>query len=256
MLGVVQGLTEFLPVSSSGHLVLARQLLPYEISRPMAFDIMLHFGTLVSVLWYFRRDLAEMVTGLAGGPEAAGSRKTVVMLGLATLPVAAVGGFFSDALEATFSSPVAVGVALLGTALLLFWGARSPVGNRATAQLGPFDALVIGFFQAAALMPGISRAGATISSGLRRGLEREAAARFAFLLSVPAIAGAILKKSSDLSSLVESDATAVGLGTLAAALTGWVAIDLMMRTVRGGRLLPFAVYCLVAGSVTLLTGVL
>ncbi|RMF22862.1 MAG: undecaprenyl-diphosphate phosphatase [Deltaproteobacteria bacterium] len=255
-LGVLQGLTEFLPVSSSGHLVLVQHLFPEGISEALAFDVCLHFGTLVAVLWYFRADLIHMASALSGkSRDPRYPARWVWLLALATVPAALVGGLWAQRIEAAFGSILAVGIALLTTAVLLWIGSRCLGGRRGPLDLGAADAVVVGIFQAAALVPGVSRSGSTIVGALTRGLDEDTAARFAFLMSVPAIGGAVLRNASDVGVLLRADGLAVLAGTAAAAVTGFLAIELMMRAVRVGRLLPFALYCGVLGGLTLLVGV-
>ncbi len=251
-LGIVQGLTEFLPVSSSGHLVLAQELIAPDLTQALAFDVALHFGTLAAVLVYFRSDLQAMAAALFPGsqPDRDVRRRWIGLLALATAPVVVVGGLFADSIEQAFHSPTLVGGALLVTASLL-WIARKAQGHRGAQALGPRDALVVGLIQCAALVPGISRSGSTICGALLVGIERETAARFAFLMAVPAIAGAVVKNGSALMDLAGSDPVPLALGTLASALTGWLAIEIMMRVVRGGRLAGFSVYCAFIGGLTL-----
>lgn len=255
-LGVVQGLTEFLPVSSSGHLVIAQQLYPGGLEHALAFDVCLHFGTLVAVVVYFRSDLLGMARSILGGKNAAEPhlQRWVWMLGVATVPIVIVGLTLREPLEHAFSSLTFVGFALLITAGLLTLAGRLPGGSKTPEALTVRDALIIGAFQAFAVVPGISRSGATITGCLSRSLTPDAAARFAFLLSLPAITGALVLNSSEVGELLSHDVSAVATGTLAAALTGWLAIDVMMRAVRLGRLAPFAVYCAIVGTVTLLMG--
>jgi undecaprenyl-diphosphatase len=248
-LGILQGLTEFLPVSSSGHLVLAQQLFPAGITHAVAFDVCLHFGTLVAVVVYFRADLLRMARAVflrgeePGRPDSPDSYlgRWVWLLGAATVPVGIVGLLFAGPIEHAFGSTRGVGIALLCTSVLLVLGSRHLGGRKGPEKLGLRDALVIGLFQAVAIIPGISRAGSTITGGLLADLQPGTAARFAFLLSIPA-------------ELISADPAAVAAGTVAAGLTGWLAIEIMMRAVRLGRLAPFAVYCAVLGCVTLLAG--
>ncbi len=255
-LGVLQGLTEFLPVSSSGHLVLVQRMFPAGISEALAFDVCLHFGTLLAVLWYFREDLAYMAAALAGKTDDPRyPARWVWLLAVATVPAAIIGGLWAETIEAAFGSILAVGIALLTTAFLLWIGSRSFGGRRGPLELSVADAVVVGFFQAGALVPGLSRSGSTIVGALTRGLDQDTAARFAFLMSVPAIGGAVVRNAAGVETLLRADGLAVAAGTAAAALTGWLAIELMMRAVRVGRLLPFALYCGVLGGVTLLVGV-
>jgi len=259
-LGVLQGLTEFLPISSSGHLVLAQQLFPSGIEHALAFDVCLHFGTLLAVLVYFRADLIEMARivlarGAVEQPQSEYLRRWIWLLGVATVPVAVVGLTAADVLEHAFGSIEAVGTALLLTAMLLMIASRHLGGTRGPDDLNLTDAIAIGLFQAVAIVPGVSRSGSTITGGLLRGLDASTAARFSFLLSIPAILAAILASLTDVSALLSGNAVAVAAGTIAAAVTGWLAIEVMMRAVKLGRLVPFAVYCVVLGALALLRGV-
>ena len=254
LLGILQGLTEFLPVSSSGHLVLARRLFGSSVESPVALDVMLHVGTLLAVLGYFRADLLRLLLSLGGGdsPE----RRQVGLLALATLPIVVVGLLFAEQVEAAFSSPAVVGLCLLITACMLAWASRLPAGSKGADAMRPLDALVIGALQAVAVLPGISRAGATVTAGLGRGLDRDLAARFAFLLSIPAILGAVVFKLDELVHLLDTSFAPVLAGVAASAVTGWLAIAIMMRVIRRGRLLPFALYCMITGCLGLYLGVL
>jgi undecaprenyl-diphosphatase len=249
-------LTEFLPVSSSGHLVIAQELFPAGISYALAFDVCLHFGTLIAVLLYFRTDLLDMTRALFGrvGPEQEYLRRWVWLLALATLPAVAVGLGFAHRIESAFHSLPAVGLALLVTASLLLFACHRLDGKAGPAEVGFGQALVVGLLQAMALVPGISRSGSTITGGLASGMQPHTAARFAFLLSVPAIAGAMVLNVGSVGDLLAVDAGAVVAGTLSAAITGWLAIAVMMRAVELGRLRPFALYCGVLGCATLLLG--
>lgn len=254
LLGILQGLTEFLPVSSSGHLVLARRLFGSSVESPVALDVMLHVGTLLAVLVYFRADLLRLLLSLGGGDST--DRRQVGLLALATLPIVVVGLLFAQQVENAFSSPAVVGLCLLITACMLAWAARLPAGSRGADTMRPLDALVIGALQAVAVLPGISRAGATVTAGLGRGLDRDLAARFAFLLSIPAILGAVVFKLDELVNLLDTNFMPVLAGVTASAVTGWLAIAIMMRAIRRGRLLPFALYCMIAGSLGLYLGVM
>ena len=257
-LGVLQGLTEFLPVSSSGHLVLAQELLAIDERDALPLDVCLHFGTLVAVLIYFRADLAIIVRAVAGAEVADGDRylkNWAWLLVAATLPIVGLVLWMGSAIEAAFSSPTAVGGGLLVSAAVLVLGTRlSARGAREPASVGVLDALVVGAFQAMAIFPGVSRSGATIVGGLARGLRPEVAARFAFLLSIPAILGAMVREATGVGELLGRTPTAVLCGVVAAAVTGALAIEVMMRAVRMGRLRPFAIYCGVLGLVALAWG--
>lgn len=192
VLGVVQGLTEFLPISSTGHLVVARDLLGITAEYGLATDAVLHLATAFAVLLYFRKDIARLVAGafawVSGRVVERADRVLILALLFGTIPAVVVGLLFQDVIESTFRSPALVAYALLGGSLLFF------VAERAATQSGALSArkgVLIGLFQALALIPGVSRSGATISGGLLLGLHREEAARFAFLLSFPVILGEI-----------------------------------------------------------------
>jgi undecaprenyl-diphosphatase len=255
-LGILQGLTEFLPVSSSGHLVIAQQLYPGALPHALAFDVCLHFGTLIAVVIYFREDLFGMARAVFSGPRATEPhlQRWVGMLAVATIPIVIIGGTLHYQLEQAFTSLTAVGFALLVTASLLMLARGLSGGSLAPEGLTVRDAIAIGCFQALAVVPGISRSGATIVGCLSRNLAPDAAARFAFLLSLPAITGALVLNISAVGELLSQDLTPVLAGMASAAITGFLAIDVMMKAVRLGRLTPFAVYCAILGAVTLLMG--
>lgn len=255
LLGIVQGLTEFLPISSSGHLVIGRQLLGTGLSESMAFDVALHCGTMAAVMVYFRGDIARLLRAAGGRPVHEGDRGELAMLALATVPIAAAGLLLSGPLAAVFDSPAAAGAGLLVTAAVLGSTRFLPSPAAGDGRLGPRQALLVGLAQAVAIMPGISRSGAAIVAGLWVGMGRERAARFAFLLALPAIVGATLLELSALSALASTLALPVTTGVVLAAASGLAAIAVMMRAVRSGRLLPFALYCLVLGVATLVVGV-
>lgn len=248
LLGILQGLTEFLPVSSSGHLVLAQSLLPGFDGPAVAFDVLLHAGTLAAVLIYFRHDLAGIAADFTH-PRERGLRLPL-LLAVGTVPAAMVGVFFEDAIKPLFTSPRFAAAGLLITAFLLFLAWKiGTQGKRPLGSLTLWAALFIGAFQAVAIVPGVSRSGATIAAGVFLGLSGLDAARFSFLLSIPAIAGAFLLESGALKGMESS--TFYIAGALAAALTGWASIAFLMRLLGKGRLLPFALYCLAVGSISL-----
>ncbi len=262
-LGLLQGLTEFLPVSSSGHLAIAEETLPGTVAGSLAFNVILHAGTLLSVLVYFRTDLTAMaaaVFGMArprGYPAAAIARKaeierrTVALLAVATVPIVIVGFGFASEVEEAFHSLAAVGCALLVTAAALWFASTRDGGTQQAAGLGWGQALLIGCFQAVAVMPGVSRSGLTLVGALLCGMERGDAARFAFLMAIPAIGGAFVHSAGDITALGSDELGPVLAGAAAAASTGFFAIGAMMRVVRRGRLRPFALYCVAAGAVAL-----
>ncbi len=257
ILGLVQGATEFLPVSSSGHLV----LLPWLLGWPdpgLAFDVLVHWGTAVAVIVYFWRDWLA----LAGGAWCAlrtrslsdPNSRLVVWIVLGTIPGAIAGALLDDFFEMVFGEPAAAAAFLLVTAAFLAAAERWSQRRRALADIAWLDALLVGLAQAVAILPGISRSGSTISTGMARGLERPAAARFSFLLATPIILGAGALKLLD---LVQGGVTALQLlplaiGFVAALLTGLACIHWLLRYLSSRSLYPFALYCALVGATSLL----
>lgn len=259
ILGVIQGLTEFLPVSSDGHLVLAQEIFGLRPPNAVAFDVLLHAGTLVAVLSYFRDDLQRMALALIGrgGHDSAVRLRWIWLLGLGTVPVAIFGALFEDWFASTFDSLywAAGGLLATGTMLAVAHG-RGAVG-RTASTLTVRDSLVMGTSQIVALLPGVSRSGSTLFAALTTGVERTTAARFSFLLSVPAIAGAVVLKHRAMLEMVQDGQVPLPVllaGPIAAAVTGWFAIDLLMRAVKIGSLRGFALYCWIVGLLALAWG--
>jgi undecaprenyl-diphosphatase len=262
ILGIVQGATEFLPVSSSGHLVLVPWLFGWG-DPGLAFDATLHLGTLVAVVAYFARELWALLRALvsslkerslAGEPN----RRIAWLLVVASVPAAVSGFLLEDFFESLFAEPLWVGALLLGTGALLALSEKWSVRNREISAMGWADAVIVGLGQALAIAPGISRSGATISAGLWRGLERPAAARFSFLLSVPVVLGAGLFKLVDLlgTPWVLRSPWAVLVGFVAAAVSGFLSIRFLLSYLQSRRLYPFAAYCWAAGSLAIVLSVL
>ena len=257
LLGLVQGLTEFIPISSSAHLVLVRWLMAWPRGpEAFAFDVLVQVGTLVAVVAYFWRDLWDItrhvLTGLArrrplGTPEARLGWLVVV----ATIPAVVLGLLFKDFFEAAFGDPVSTAVQLILNGGLLFlaeWLARRQRA-RALAAVNTTDAVVMGLAQAAAILPGISRSGATISGGLVRGLERPAAARFSFLMSIPVMLGAGVVAAKDLLAVPDFGAYVlpIAIGFLVAAVVGYLCIRWLLGYLSRHSMNIFAAYCVVAG---------
>lgn len=240
ILGILQGLTEFLPISSSAHLVIVPALLHWP-QHPIFLDVSLHFGTLLALIVYFRNDLLKIFTG---------ERETLLLIVIATLPAAIFGYFFNDFLEETFSNAVRASYFLFITALLLFLAELIKKKENSLSTFSWWQGIIVGFFQALALFPGISRSGSTISGGMFLGLRRDEATRFAFLLGIPVILGAFLLEIP--SSFSSERALAPFLfGGIASFFSGYVAIHFLLKYVRKGKLYPFAFYCLVFGLFSL-----
>jgi len=256
LLGIIQGLTEFLPVSSSGHLVLAQAALGddfFAADSAVLFDLVLHVGTLLPVLVFYRRDLAAIVGSLTAspGPGAAGSplawlkadrnRWLAAMVVLATIPTGLMGVLLEDHFERLFHSVYPVAGALLVTAGLL-WSTRRVAERETSGPIPARHALAIGIAQGLAITPGISRSGSTIAAGLLLGLDRESAARYSFLLSIPAILGAVVLKAKDGIPAGTIDWLAVGVGFVGAAVSGYAALVFLVALVKRGGLHHFAWY--------------
>ena len=242
--GLIQGLTEFLPVSSSGHLVLIPALLGKE-GPDLATNAMLHLGTLAAVLAYYRSDIAEM----AKFDRAA--RRTITLIVIGTVPAAILGLMFEDKVEEFISNPRAVAAMLIVTGIILLSTRLLRIGDRTMRNIRPLDSLLIGLAQASALIPGISRSGMTITAGLTRGLTRVEAARFAFLLGIPVIAGAGLLGLIEVVSSGDGVPATVWLGVVVAGLSGYAAIAILLRVLARVGLAPFGVYCVAFGTLSL-----
>jgi undecaprenyl-diphosphatase len=250
LLGVVQGLTEFLPVSSSGHLLLGQYFLGLDQQRfGLSFDIALHLGTLVAVVTYFWRDLLRMarafVRSFTSGRNLADPDQRLAYLVVAsTVPAALIGFFLEDFFETTVRDPWVVVFNLVLVGVLFIVGEAVGSMSRRAEKLGFFGAAAIGLAQAAALVPGVSRSGATITVGLFLGLRREEAARFSFLMSVPIIAGAGSLKLSEAVSegMGLSDAILFGAGFLSSAVVGYLAIRFLLNFLTDHSLRAFAYY--------------
>jgi undecaprenyl-diphosphatase len=250
-LGIIQGFTEWLPVSSSGHLVFAQELFDLPAGENLLFDLMVHLGTMLAVCVYFRRELWRIVAALFSGSDRSEQDRQLRWLGMmiivGTVPIALLGLVVSDRIEDIFDLRV-VGMALLVNAAVLFLAERASSGRKRDVRL--VDAVIIGVFQAVAILPGISRSGFSISGGLYRGLQREMAATFAFLLSVPALLGAFAYGAVTLERY-DADLMTLVAGSVVAFAVGMVSIDYLLKAVRGGKLWVFSVYCVIVGLIAI-----
>lgn len=258
--GIIQGLTEFLPISSSGHLVIFHDFFNFEFPDNLAFDVVLHLGTLVSLLIFFAKDVLKYLTSFFQSFVKRDLKNNLDQrlawyLFLATLPAAIVGYFFEDQIETIFRGSAIVAVMLIIFGIILYLADKYFSKINTISQLKLNNAFVIGIAQAIALVPGVSRSGITIIAGLSQKLKRQDAARFSFLLAMPIVFGAGFKKIMDLfgeSTLVLADLTILILGFLSAAITGYLCIKYFLKFLENHSLKIFAYYRIILGIIILL----
>lgn len=260
LLGIVQGLTELFPVSSSAHLVILQSFFPGFHQPGVAFDAVLHLGTLIAVVLYFHSDIGQMIKSLLPGTrqrvsesaDPRASRRLVLLLIIGTIPVAVIGFLFRDQIHGIFESARTAAFFLIITGFLLFFSDKIKNTRRDVKDMTVIDSILIGAAQAIALLPGISRSGATITAGIFCNLNRNAAARFSFLLSLPAVCGAMILEAGYLSQISSSELWLYFAGFVCAALAGLLSLKLFFLIIREARLKYFAYYCWIFGTFTLL----
>jgi len=254
ILGIVQGLTEFLPISSSGHLVIGAEILNFH-EPGIAFEVFLHCGTLAAVIVVFRRDLLLMVRSLfvssaarRANHELARSFQWNINIIIATLPAVVVGLFLKDSIDRIFDNILITFTMLAVTGITMV---MTKFIHDKGAGITGLRALLIGMAQACAILPGLSRSGSTIFAGILLGINRETAARFSFIMSIPAILGAVVLHLGKLIGEPPSSdqVLAILIGTIASVISGYFAIVLLMRIVRKGSLEWFGYYCLFVSSI-------
>ena len=256
LLGAIQGLTEFLPVSSSAHLILARAFFGWELQPEfaLAFDVALHIGTLAAILTFFRSEISAMVLAvprlLTSQPDPPVAMARLIAIG--TIPVVIVVLLFNDIIENVLRTPAVAAVALAVGAILMLVAERVGAQTRSENTLTWSDALLIGVAQSAALIPGMSRSGSTITMGLFLGVRRDAAARFTFLLAIPAMLAAAAKESLELMKMQLPDGmmSLLAVGVVVSALVGYITIKYFLRFLGGNRLDLFAAYRLILAAIT------
>jgi undecaprenyl-diphosphatase len=263
VLGAIQGLTEFLPVSSSGHLVLFQNL--FGLKEPeLLFDISLHVGTLLAVLVVFYRDILEILTALIRLPsrmKSAGGLprlcrtdpaiRMALLIVAGSIPTAIIGLLFKEITDRLFGSTVIVGCMLLVTGTLLWLTRRIVKKGRSVTDTTIKDALIVGVVQGLAILPGISRSGSTIATALFLGVDRKVAGRYSFLLSIPAIVGALVLGLDEPELQTTIPLGIILAGSLVSALVGWLALIILLKVVDRGQLHRFAPYCWLVGMFTL-----
>lgn len=236
-LGVLQGLTEFLPVSSSGHLVLAQQLLPNFSQPSVLFDVVLHIGTLFAVLIYFRKRIVKLTS------------KYLLLIIVGTIPAALVGIFFGSSIKPLFENVRVVGFTLFLTGVFNLFVDKAKIKGK---KMRNKDAFSTGLFQALAIVPGISRSGSTIFAGSQIGIARKKVAEFSFLLSVPAVAGATFLELFENGGLIKGDFIFFLAGFISAFIAGYLAIKVVFKLLLEKRFKVFAYYCFVVGALSFL----
>ena len=243
ILGIIQGLSEFLPISSSGHLALGHMLFGLE-EEGLLFTVMIHMGTLIPVLIVYRKDIITLIKKPF--------QKLTYLLIIATLPAVIVALFFEDMVEQAFASMRFLAAGFVITAIVLILTDKIRRNTKKTAEITYMDALIIGVAQGIAVFPGISRSGSTIAAALSRGIAREDAAKFAFLMSIPAILGAMVLQISHIvrgNILIDNiNFINLGAGFLAAMLSGYLAINFMLTAVKKAKLSYFAYYVLILAA--------
>lgn len=257
ILGLVQGLSEFLPISSSGHLVIFAEILNFQESG-IAFEVFVHFGTLLSILVAFRKDIGQMIAALylvpikkSSDPQLQEFFKWDMYVIVASIPAAAIGLTFKDQIEAAFSNVLLVYLMLAITGLIM---TLTPSLKSRKTPFTFLNTFIIGIAQAFAILPGISRSGSTIFTGLAFGIDRDKVARFSFIMSLPAVFGAVLLKTKD---LVETGIDTQGIinyaaGTIVAFVSGYFAIIWLLDIVKKGKLQWFGYYCFAVSFIGLL----
>lgn len=267
ILGAVQGISEFLPISSSGHLIIVPAILGVQTS--IVFDTILHLGTLVAIFTFFWKDIINIIKGFILSILDLTESKEVFLEGLrkvpekrlswlliiATIPTGIIGIIFKDAVETIFRSTVYVGIFLIITGIILYLSERRASGNITASNMSFKNAIVIGICQGLAVLPGISRSGSTIAAGLFEGLNREYAARYSFLLCIPAVLGAGLIQAKD---IVTMDVSAMVLvaGFFSSVIFGYLSIKLLLKMIEGWNLDIFAYYCWIVGILTVVISIL
>jgi undecaprenyl-diphosphatase len=262
VLGLVQGLAEFLPISSSGHLILVPWLFGWNdfdsASTKKAFDVALHLGTLVAVVGYFRKDIVVYVREgvrlvVSRQKPASAEGRLAWLLVVSALPAAAVGAIFEETIDEALGTPTLIACSLIVFGVILAWADRR-VGSRTIDQYGGRDAITVGVAQALALNPGTSRSGITITAARTIGFSRDAAARISFLMSIPVTAGAVAFKMTKLivDGIPDGLLTPMIVGIITSGLAGWFAVWGTIRLVRTRSFLPFVVYRCLLGVVVLI----
>jgi undecaprenyl-diphosphatase len=257
-LGIVEGVTEFLPVSSTGHLIVVGGLLNFGAAYAKTFDVVIQFGAILAVCWEYRRRIASVVAGL---PRRRDARRFALNVAIATLPAVTLGLLFEKPIKALLFAPVPVAFALVAGGIAILWaearqrGRGEPARVRSIDALRPLDALKVGLAQCAALIPGMSRSGATIIGGMLFGLERRVATEFSFFLAIPILFGATLYETVKHGATFTADALGLfSLGAAAAFVSAFACVRWLLRYIAAHDFTAFAWYRIAFGMIVLLVG--
>jgi len=267
ILGIVQGLAEFLPIASAGQVVLVTHILgvtfPTE-SGSLAFNVLLHIGTLTAVVGFFWREVVQIIKSFissildlfngqfTNNLKDDTYKRLAWLLIIGTIPVGLAGALFTKRFEFFYNSVPAVSIFLIINGIILWSAEHVKRGDKKVKGITFKNALVIGIFESLALFPGISRSGSSISAGLFSGVDRVCAARFAFLLAIPAIAGAILVEFKDIGALTETNTASIVAAYVAVVVFGFLSIGLLLRIINGTSLRIFSIYCWIVGGLALI----
>jgi undecaprenyl-diphosphatase len=276
IMGLVQGIAEFLPISSSGHLAIMQQLLHMKLDNGLFFDVLLHLGTLVAVFIVFWKDIKELIVegfkiigdfcinigrlikyGFTKKPVefkqviSTPYRRFVILIIISTIPIVIVGFLFSDAIEKANETLLVPGLCLILTGVLLTIADRTKTGNKTEKNATFKDAGFVGLAQACAILPGLSRSGTTITACLLTGFEKSYAVKYSFIMSIPAVLGATVVEFKDvsLSAISQNDLLNYLVGTIVAGAVGYIAIKTMLVIVKGKKFIGFSIYCFIIGIV-------
>jgi undecaprenyl-diphosphatase len=258
VLAIVQALTEFLPISSTAHLVLIPWLFGWK-DGGLTFDVALHAGTLVAVLIYFFRDWIQIIgqglgLNIGSDPDLKQNRNLLWLLAAGSIPIGIVGYLFDKQADTTWRQPYVIGVMLIVVGIVMWIAERGRIGSKSMSTIQMSDGILVGLAQAVSVIPGTSRSGATISAGLFRGMNRETAARFSFLLSTPAIAAAVAKKFWDVhkeGGIPADMKTPIVVGIIVSGLLGAIVIAFFLRYLRRSSLMPFVYYRIIFGIIVI-----
>ena len=256
VLAIIQALTEFLPISSTAHLILVPWFFGWN-DGGLTFDVALHAGTLLAVIIYFFRDWVQIIAegfgwNIGGKPEIQRNPKLLWLLAVASIPIGIFGYLFDKQADTVWRQPYIIGTMLIVVGIVMWIAERRRVGDKSMDKVGWGDGVVVGLAQALSVIPGTSRSGATITAGLFRGMNRETAARFSFLLSTPAVAAAVAKKAWDVhkeGGVAPDMKLPIAVGIIVSGVLGAVVIAFFLRYLRRSSLMPFVYYRIVFGII-------